>query len=35
MAVVGSFVGGSLAGRIPPAQLRRAFGVFVLLMAAM
>ena len=34
MAVVGSFVGGSLAGRVPPAQLRRAFGVFVLLMAA-
>lgn len=34
MAVVGSFVGGNLAGRVPPAQLRRAFGVFVLLMAA-
>ena len=34
-AVAGSFVGGSLAGRVPPAQLRRAFGVFVLLMAAL
>ena len=34
MAVIGSFVGGSLAGRVPPAQLRRAFGVFVLVMAA-
>jgi uncharacterized membrane protein YfcA len=35
MAVVGSFVGGSLVGRVPPAQLRRAFGVFVLLMATL
>lgn len=34
-AVAGSLVGGRLAGRVPPAQLRRAFGVFVLLMAAL
>ena len=33
-AVVGSFAGGALAGKIPPATLRRAFGVFVLVMAA-
>jgi uncharacterized membrane protein YfcA len=33
-AVAGSFVGGSLAGRIPPATLRKGFGVFVLVMAA-
>lgn len=34
-AVVGSFAGGALAGRIPPDRLRRAFGVFVLVMAAL
>lgn len=33
-AVVGSFGGGALAGRIPPAALRKGFGVFVLVMAA-
>jgi uncharacterized membrane protein YfcA len=33
MAVVGSFIGGKLAGRIPPATLRRGFGVFVVVMA--
>jgi hypothetical protein len=33
MAVVGSFLGGKLAGRIPPATLRRGFGVFVVVMA--
>lgn len=33
-AVVGSFGGGALAGRIPPATLRKGFGVFVLVMAA-
>jgi uncharacterized membrane protein YfcA len=33
-AVVGSVVGGALAGRIPPEVLRRGFGVFVLAMAA-
>jgi uncharacterized protein len=32
-AVVGSVAGGRLAGRIPEAQLRRAFGWFVLVMA--
>jgi uncharacterized protein len=32
-AVVGSVAGGRLAGRIPEAQLRRAFGWFVLTMA--
>ena len=32
-AVVGSFVGGSLSGRIPPAILRRGFGVFIIAMA--
>lgn len=35
MAVVGSFVGGGLAGRVSPAALRRGFGGFVLLMAAL
>jgi len=34
IAVVGSLIGGSLAGRIPPATLRRGFGVFVVVMAA-
>jgi uncharacterized membrane protein YfcA len=34
-AVVGSFAGGALAGRIPPAALRKGFGVFVLIMAAL
>ena len=33
MAVGGSFIGGKLAGRIPPATLRKAFGVFVIVMA--
>ncbi len=33
-AVVGSFLGGMLAGRIPPATLRRGFGVFIIVMAA-
>ena len=33
-AIVGSFFGGALAGRIPPATLRRGFGVFVIVMAA-
>lgn len=32
-AVVGSLVGGRLVGRIPPAALRRGFGVFVIAMA--
>jgi uncharacterized membrane protein YfcA len=33
-AVIGSFGGGALAGRIPPATLRKGFGIFVLVMAA-
>ncbi len=33
-AVIGSFLGGTLAGRIPPATLRRGFGVFIVVMAA-
>jgi uncharacterized protein len=33
-AVGGSFLGGSLAGRISPAALRRGFGVFIVVMAA-
>lgn len=33
MAVAGSILGGKLAGRIPPATLRRGFGVFVVVMA--
>jgi hypothetical protein len=33
-AVLGSFGGGALASRIPPAALRKGFGVFVLVMAA-
>jgi uncharacterized protein len=32
-AVLGSFAGGRLAGRIPGEVLRRGFGIFVLLMA--
>lgn len=32
-AVIGSFIGGRLAGRIPPATLRRGFGVFIIVMA--
>ncbi len=32
-AVAGSFLGGTLAGRIPPATLRRGFGVFIIVMA--
>jgi hypothetical protein len=34
-AVAGSFVGAQLAGRIPPAALRRGFGVFIIAMAAL
>jgi uncharacterized protein len=33
-AVVGSFGGGALSGRIAPAALRKGFGIFVLVMAA-
>lgn len=33
MAVAGSLMGGKLAGRIPPATLRRGFGVLVVVMA--
>jgi len=33
-AIVGSALGGLLAGRIPPETLRKGFGVFVLAMAA-
>lgn len=33
-AVVGSVLGGLLAGRVPPATLRRGFAAFVLVMAA-
>lgn len=34
VAIAGSFVGASLAGRIPERALRRGFGVFVLFMGA-
>lgn len=34
-AVVGSFIGGSLIHRIPPAALRRGFGVFIIAMSAL
>lgn len=34
-AVAGSFVGAHLVGRIPPAALRRGFGVFIIAMAAL
>lgn len=33
-AVLGSFAGGALAGKVPPTTLRKGFGVFVLVMAA-
>lgn len=33
-AILGSFGGGALAGRIHPDHLRRGFGIFVLVMAA-
>lgn len=32
-AVIGSLVGGRLAGRIPPAALRRGFGIFIIAVA--
>lgn len=32
-AIAGSFVGGALAGKIPPAVLRRGFGVFIIVMS--
>lgn len=35
VAVAGSFVGGALAGRLPPQVLRKGFGAFVLLMAGL
>jgi uncharacterized membrane protein YfcA len=35
IAVVGSFAGGALAGRVPPQTLRKGFGAFVLLMAGL
>jgi uncharacterized protein len=34
-AVVGSVIGGSLAGRIPPTVLRRGFGIFIIVMAVL
>jgi uncharacterized membrane protein YfcA len=34
-AVTGSVLGGRLVGRIPPAALRRGFGIFILVMAAL
>ena len=34
-AVAGSYLGTRLAGRIPPATLRRGFGVFIMAMAAL
>jgi hypothetical protein len=34
-AVAGSFVGARLAGRVPPAALRRGFGIFIVAMAAL
>ena len=34
-AIAGSFAGTHLAGRIPPAALRRGFGVFIIAMAAL
>lgn len=33
LAIVGSFIGGWLAGRIDPDRLRKGFGIFVLAMA--
>lgn len=35
IAVAGSVLGARLAGRIPPAVLRRAFGVFIIVMAGL
>ncbi|MEZ4367316.1 MAG: sulfite exporter TauE/SafE family protein [Kofleriaceae bacterium] len=35
IAIVGSFVGARFAGRIPATTLRRGFGVFIILMAAL
>jgi hypothetical protein len=32
-AIAGSFIGGGLAGKIPPAVLRRVFGIFIVVMA--
>jgi uncharacterized membrane protein YfcA len=32
-AIVGSLIGGTFAGRIPPAALRRGFGLFIIAMA--
>lgn len=34
-AVLGSLIGGNLVGRIPPAALRRGFGVFIIAMSAL
>jgi uncharacterized protein len=34
-AVAGSYLGARLAGRIPPAVLRRGFGIFLIAMAAL
>jgi hypothetical protein len=34
-AVIGSVIGGNFVGRIPPAKLRRGFGVFIIAMAAL
>lgn len=34
-AIAGSFAGAHLAGRIPPAVLRRGFGIFTIAMAAL
>lgn len=35
IAVIGSFAGGTLAGRLPPQILRKGFGAFVLIMAGL
>jgi uncharacterized membrane protein YfcA len=34
-AVIGSFMGGKLVDRIPPAALRRGFGLFIIAMSAL
>jgi uncharacterized protein len=34
MAVLGSFGGAAMTGRVPPAALRKGFGIFVLIVAA-
>jgi uncharacterized membrane protein YfcA len=34
-AVVGSLIGGNFVGRIPPAALRRGFGLFIIAMAVL